>query len=315
MSFFNKIKQILKVEKKEEYTGFNVIGRRRWWYFLSAFVLLPGLIALSVAGLRLGIDFTGGTVVELRNLQPETVREVAIESGINNPDIRTSPNTVVLRHREEVDSASEEENINNLLSENLEKAGAEIARLDVVGPSISRDITRKAFLAVAIMSLAIVIYIAWSFRNMPPPMRSVIFGVAAVIALLHDALFVLGMFAIFGLFLGIELDVFFVTAILTVIGFSVHDTIVVFDRIREDLHRYKGEFDEIVNRSINEVMVRSLNTSFTTILVLLGLFIFGGNSIKYFVLALLLGMAAGTYSSIFIASPLLVTWRNLKAKK
>jgi preprotein translocase subunit SecF len=157
--------------------------------------------------------------------------------------------------------------------------------------------------------------VAWAFRNTPPPVSPWGFGIMAIVALLHDALFVLGVFSLLGHFLGVEVDALFVTAILTVIGFSVHDTIVVFDRIRENLRRDKGSFETIVNNSILETVARSINTSLTVLLTLLALFLFGGQSIRLFVLALLIGIASGTYSSIFNASPLLVTLHNWRLKR
>jgi preprotein translocase subunit SecF len=160
-----------------------------------------------------------------------------------------------------------------------------------------------------------VLYIAFAFRNIPPPMNSWNFGVAAIIAMLHDAILLVGIFSILGFLFKVEVDSLFVTAVLTVIGFSVHDTIVVFDRIRENLRRERGEFEAIVNTSILETMARSLNTSLTVLLTLLALFLFGGESIKLFVLALLIGIASGTYSSIFNASPILVSWYRWRQKR
>jgi preprotein translocase subunit SecF len=184
-----------------------------------------------------------------------------------------------------------------------------------VGPTVSSTIATSAVISLVLVSLAIVFYIAFAFRNAPPPVSPWSFGIMAIVALLHDALFVLGVFSILGHFFGVEIDALFVTAILTVIGFSVHDTIVVFDRIRENLRRDKGSFENVVNNSILETIARSINTSLTVILTLLALFLFGGQSIRMFVLALLIGVASGTYSSIFNASPLLVTWHNWRLKR
>ena len=186
------------------------------------------------------------------------------------------------------------------------------------GPTIGAETTMKALYSVLLAVLLIVIYIAVSFRKVPKPVTSWRFGVCAIAALLHDVLVLLGVFSILGHFLGVEVDSLFITALLTVIGFSVHDTIVVFDRIRENLLRVTGSpFETIVNSSILQTIVRSLNTSLTALLVLLTLLIFGGDSIRWFVVALLIGIASGTYSSIFNAAPLLVTWHewDLKRKK
>ncbi|MEK7163744.1 MAG: protein translocase subunit SecF, partial [Patescibacteria group bacterium] len=189
--------------------------------------------------------------------------------------------------------------------------GATEKRFETVGPLIGRELTQKAILAVGVASLVIVLYIAWSFRHIPKPYSSWKFGASAIIALLHDAFVILGLFSIFGFLWHVEVDSLFVTAILTVIGFSVHDTIVVFDRIRENLPKMPhNSFEEVVDFSLSETLVRSLNTSLTAILTLMALLLFGGENIRWFVTALLLGIMSGTYSSIFNAAPLLVLWET-----
>lgn len=189
-------------------------------------------------------------------------------------------------------------------------------RFETVGPTVSADITKKAFYLIAIASVLIVVFLAYSFRKVPKPVSSWQFGVTAIIALLHDVLVMVGIFSILGHFLNVEIDSMFVVAALTVIGFSVHDTIVVFDRIRENLiKRGSSDFEELANDSVLETFSRSINTSFLTFLVLLTLYLLGGETTKVFVLALLIGIATGTYSSIFNASPMLVVWQNWKAKR
>jgi preprotein translocase subunit SecF len=180
-----------------------------------------------------------------------------------------------------------------------------------IGPVIGKELRSQAFVQLILVSLGIILYIAYAFRKVSKPVSSWRFGIAAIIALLHDLFIVLGAFSILGHFRGIEVDSLFVTAMLTVLGFSVHDTIVVFDRIRENLRIRAGQsLSEIINNSINQTLVRSINTSLTVVFVLLSLFLFGGETIHYFVLALLIGIVAGTYSSIFIASPILLVWHN-----
>ena len=182
-----------------------------------------------------------------------------------------------------------------------------------MGPVVGAEMAKKALLAVILASLAIILYIAWSFRQIPRPYSPWKFGISAVVALLHDALVVLGLFSLFGHFYQVEIDALFVTALLTVIGFSVHDTIVVFDRVRENLPKmYNKPFPEIVDFSLTETLVRSLNTSLTVILTLTALLLFGGETIRWFVVALLVGIVSGTYSSIFNAAPLLVLWESRK---
>jgi preprotein translocase subunit SecF len=189
-------------------------------------------------------------------------------------------------------------------------------RFETVGPVVGAELTRNSFLAVITASLAIIAYIAWSFKSIPKPYVSWKFGASAVFALIHDAVLLLGVFSILGHFYGVEVDVLFVTAVLTVIGFSVHDTIVVFDRIRENLLKmHKSSFEEVVNYSLTETLVRSLNTSLTVTLTLSSLLLFGGDSIRWFVVALLVGIISGTYSSIFNAAPILVLWETHKSKK
>src|SRR3990167_10906304 len=189
-------------------------------------------------------------------------------------------------------------------------------RLQTVGPIVSAELTKKAVVAVLVSILAIVLYITWSFRQIPKPTSSISFGICTIIALVHDVILVIGVFAILGHFLNIEIDSLFITALLTVIGFSVHDTIVVFDRIRENLNKQSEmAFEVVINNSLLETMARSLNTSLTAVFVLVALLLFGGESIKTFELALLIGIISGTYSSIFNAAPLLVVWNNLANKK
>ncbi len=276
----------------------DIIGKRKIWYLISAAVLIPGAILLATSGLKLGIDFTGGSVVTVAtDASQQEIRGIIREQGVADSTITETGDGYQIRFTEE---ARVEAALDNT-------EGVTVQRFEQVGPSISQDLTINSLISLAAVSVAITLYVAFSFRKVPNPMR---FGAMAIVALLHDALFVLGLFSLLGVALGVEVDAFIVTAVLTVIGFSVHDTIVVFDRLRENLLRQSGSFGEIVNTSVNEVMGRSLNTSITTVLVLLALFLFGGSATVNFVLALLLGMVSGTYSSIFIAAPLLVSWHN-----
>lgn len=182
-------------------------------------------------------------------------------------------------------------------------------RFEAIGPTISSDLANRTIWAVIIASLCIIIYIAWAFRNVPAPTSSWRFGLCAVAALLHDTLFVLGMFSLAGAYLNVELDILFLPAILTIMSFSVHDSIVVFDRIRENLRKFtRQSFEEVVNISVNETLVRSLNLSLTVVITLVALYLFASTSIHIFLLTLIIGLISGTYSSIFNASPLLVTW-------
>jgi preprotein translocase subunit SecF len=286
----------------------DVIGKRRIWYAISLLIIIPGMISLLTHGLLLGIDFKGGQTLEVAGqVSQSQVQPFANQLKLRDVTVIASGSDTQIRYNDPADPAQQQLDHQQLTSELTARGHTEMS-FNTVGPSVSADITRNALASVALAAVAIVLYISFAFRNIPPPMSSWNFGVAAIIAMLHDALLLLGIFSILGVLFKVEVDSLFVTALLTVIGFSVHDTIVVFDRIRENLRRERGDFEQIVNVSILETMARSLNTSLTVLLTLLALYLFGGESIKFFVLALLIGIASGTYSSIFNASPILVTW-------
>lgn len=293
----------------------DLIGRRRIWFALSLLILVPGIFSLVVWRLKPGIDFVGGSVMEVSGGSQAALIQGAAAQGFRDITVTTTGSGDLLLHYRDPAAGNVQEANHQKLKAALAVQGASEVSYQVVGPSVSRDITRNAIISVALASLAIVLYIAFAFRNTPPPVSSWSFGATAVVALLHDTLVLLGIFSLLGHFAGVEIDSLFVTAALTVIGFSVHDTIVVYDRIRENLRRSRGSFEEIVNRSILETLARSINTSLTVLLTLLALLLFGGASIHYFVLALLIGILSGTYSSIFNAAPLLVVWHNYKLKR
>lgn len=297
---------------------FFIIQKRAWWYTLSGILIIPSLAALFIWGLKPGIDFTGGTQVVLRwtGERPERTLVVdAVESaGFARPIVQVSGDqqySVKIGH---IDNEGREK----LLATLKEKTGAvEEQSFEAIGPTIGRELRDKAYIATILVLLGIVLYVAWAFRQIgrQSPVSSWAFGGATIIALLHDIIMVVGAFAFLGHFAGYEVDALFVTALLTVLGFSVHDTIVVFDRVRERTRASAEQsFEAVVNESVNQTLVRSLNTSLTVIFVLSSLFLFGGASIHEFVLALLIGIVSGTYSSIFVASPLLVTWETMSIK-
>jgi preprotein translocase subunit SecF len=293
----------------------NLIGKRKIWYAISLVMIVPGLISLLLFGLKLGIDFSSGQLSTVRgNVSVDKVNAAAQGLGFRDVQVVPSGSDTQIRFRDPAPQAQHEVNHQKFKTA-LAKEGISELSFDSVGPTVSTTIARNAIVSLVVVSLAIVLYIAFAFRNAPPPVSPWSFGIMAIVALLHDAFFVLGVFSLLGHFFGVEIDALFVTAILTVIGFSVHDTIVVFDRIRENLRREKGDFEVIVNHSILETIARSINTSLTVLLTLLALFLFGGQSIRLFVLALLIGIASGTYSSIFNASPLLVTLHNWRLKR
>jgi preprotein translocase subunit SecF len=290
---------------------FDLAGKRRLWFTISLVVIIPGLISLIVFGLRLGIDFTGGTLWEVRFAAPTTAAAVETtlrDAGVNTAIVQRSgpaaDETFLIRLHEIREGSPEKA----ALSSALEQEIGPYTELEfsTVGGSVSTQIRNRAILAVAIASIGILLYIAYAFRNTQNPL---LYGGAALVAMLHDVLVVVGVFSILGWLFNVEIDALFVTALLTVIGFSVHDTIVVFDRIRENLALNPTEpFEEIVDYSLAQTFVRSLNTSLTVVFTLLALYLFGGGSTRNFVLALLIGIISGTYSSIFNASQILVAW-------
>ncbi len=296
----------------------NIVKKRKWFYLISLLLILPGIAALFLWGLPLGPDFTGGTLLEVefskeipRSEIVEEVRSEKIE--ISETAIQTTgENTVLIRMATLTDE--QVDGVTNKLKEKDE--GLAVLRRETVGPTIGQELFRKSLIALAVATRLIVLYIAYSFRSVPKPASSWRFGVAAIIALIHDVLLLFGIFAILGRFFSVEIDALFVTAVLTVIGFSVHDTIVVFDRIRENLNRTAFKtFEETVENSIMQTIGRSINTSLTTVFVLLALLLFGGVTIRWFVVALLIGIISGTYSSIFNAAPILVTWQNFAQRR
>lgn len=289
----------------------NLMKFKTWYFVISLLIILPGLIFLITSGLKLGIDFTGGALLEYKfekNVSSDDLKKTLSSQGIEVGQLTvTSEKTFIIRTK-----PVEQNKINQLKSSLNDKFGkVEERRVEFVGPIIGSELRQKAIFGVSLASLIIVLYIAFSFRKIPKPQSSWKFGITAVLALLHDILVVVGAFAIFGKFFGVEVDTLFVTALLTVIGFSVHDTIVVFDRIRENLTKNVGrKFVDTANLSVVQTLGRSLNTSLTVIFVLLAMLLFGGETIRWFVVALLIGIVSGTYSSIFNATALLVWWEE-----
>jgi preprotein translocase subunit SecF len=288
----------------------DLVGKRYLWYLISAIAIIPGLLSLIFNGLNLGIDFTGGTSWELQFSQPvqtEAVRGILADNGFPDSVVQNSDDNVVLIRMKELTEGSPEK---AAIEEDLRASFGELTELQIetVGPTVGNEIRNRAVISIILASVGVLAYIAWAFRNTNNPL---LYGICAIVAMLHDVIFVLGLFSILGWVADVEVDALFVTAILTIMGFSVHDTIVVFDRIRENLARKAAPtFEETVNYSVVQTMVRSLNTSLTVTLTLLALYLFGGESTRWFVFALLIGVISGTYSSLFNASQLLVSWEN-----
>jgi len=296
----------------------DIIGKKYLYFAISFIIIIPGIISLFLFGLNLSIDFTGGSRITLSypnkvsNQTVKDVKETLNSEKIKTSTVETSNKLVIVR------TAPLSQNQHKQLVSAFSKRSKDVKweQFETIGPTIGKETTENAIKAVVFASILIVLYIAWSFRKVPKPASSFRFGVCAISALIHDILVVVGVFSILGHFFSVEVDSLFVTALLTVIGFSVHDTIVVFDRIRENLRRLSGiSFEKVVNESILQTLGRSLNTSLTVVLVLVALLLFGGESIRWFVVALLIGIISGTYSSIFNASPLLVVWHEKFANR
>jgi len=294
----------------------RIVTFRKWYFLFSAVLIVGSIAAVSVWGLRLGIDFTGGALWEVRfpDGAPENAQvEENLSGTLESLTIqRSDDNVLVLRFRDVPEDTHQE-----ALSKLSGIGKVEELRFDSVGPTIGAELKRSGAIAVALGLLAIALYIAWAFRKASRPISSWQYGtVTAAVALFHDVLIPLGAFAAFGHFLGMEANTPFIAAILTVLGFSVHDTIIVFDRIRENLRRFAGDpFEEIVAHSVRQTFVRSLNTSLTVLFAVAAVWYFGGVAIAPFAATLFVGIAAGTYSSIFVASMGLIELQSWLRKR
>jgi preprotein translocase subunit SecF len=302
----------------------QVIKYRAAWFIISGLLIASSIVSLFVWGLKFGIDFTGGSIQEISwNVpRPDSSSIAAIykDQGINDVEIQNSGANETIERFKDVSEDQHAKILSALESKFATKdvTGTKVLEeksFSSIGPAIGNEMKTKSLYAVVMVLVAIILYVAWAFRKVSRPVASWKYGVAAVIALFHDVFIPIGFFSVLGHFFGYEVDILFVTALMTVLGFSVHDTIVVFDRIRENLLKRDGDFGEIVNFSVNQTFVRSINTSFTVMMVLLAVFFFGGASVHNFVLTLIIGVFFGTYSSIFIASPILVEWQKRGAKK
>ncbi|HMM21207.1 MAG TPA: protein translocase subunit SecF [Selenomonadales bacterium] len=290
---------------------FDIISKRYWWFTLSALVMIPGIISMALQGFNLGIDFTGGTLFDLKFARPVTVaevRDVLKDHHLENSTIQlasgtqveAAPNVFIRTH------VLDETERTAVLADMQQKLGAfEVLRMEKVGAVIGSELTRNALIALAAAWAMMIAYITFRFEFK--------FAVSGILALIHDLIVVLGIFSIFQL----EVDASFVAVLLTIVGFSINDTIVIFDRIRENLktHRKTESFHELVNRSIWQTMTRSIYTVLTVLFCSVALYLFGGETTKNFALALTIGFATGAYSSIFNASPLWVTWKEYEEKQ
>jgi preprotein translocase subunit SecF len=297
-----------------------IVKHRKIFYTISTILVVASIIAISLWGLKPSIDFIGGSLLDVSfsgsKPSAEEVSGVLNKLGFGDASVRSSGEGFILRLKE----ISQDQK--NLIMQDLslgDKYTPVEKTFSTVGPILGKETLQKAWVSVLLVLLAIVLFITFAFRKVSRPVSSWIYGIVTVLALLHDVLVPTGLFAFLGHFYGFEVDALFVTALLVILGFSVHDTIVVFDRIRENLHKNedfggKEDFGSIVGRSINETFVRSINTSLTTMLAILVLFLVGPETVRNFTLVMLVGIFIGTYSSIFIGSTLLVTVNNWKNK-
>lgn len=290
----------------------NLMKFKKLYIIFSLVIIIPGLLFLLTSGLKLGIDFTGGGLFEYQfeasgSGQIKSTEEIRSNLSQHGTVTPSGERTFLLRTKP-MDQAQ----MNQLKQQIASESGQFIVRREEnVGPVIGKELEQKALIALLVATVAIVAYITWAFRKVPKPASSFRFGVATIAALVHDVLLVVGIFAILGHYWHVEVDSLFVTALLTIIGFSVHDTIVVFDRIRENLPKYMShKFEEVADISVAQTLARSLNTSLTVVFVMLALLLFGGETIRWFVVALLVGIISGTYSSIFNATAILVWWEE-----
>lgn len=287
----------------------NFVGKRNWFFLVSFLVILPGIVFLIISpGLRPGIDFTGGSTLTLgfsNTVTQQQLRDELTLEGYPDASVQSFGEDTFFVRMPELTEADKTA-ITNALEAKLSPDGVNVLSFDLVSPAIAQETILNGIYAVLAATVGIFVYLWWAFRSVPSPFR---YGVAAIVALLHDTIIVVGIFAILGNLLGTEVNTMFLIAVLTVIGYSVNDTIVVFDRLRENVINFPNRrFSDNINVSISETLGRSLNTSLTLLVTLMALFLFGGVTIRSFLLVLLIGVVAGTYSSVAIASQVLATW-------
>lgn len=295
----------------------NIIKYRKFWIILSTTMVFLGILTILLIRPKLGIDFTGGALIEIKTGQTSTISTVRekLKGTSEGGELiiqESGPDQYIIRTKalEESDYNKFEAAVKQALP------GVNILRHESIGATVGQSLTQKAFVGIALAALLIIIYLAYAFRSVPRSVSPWAFGTIAIAALIHDLIFSFAVYSIVGKFAGYEIEGMIVVAALTILGFSVHDTIVVFDRIRENIIRHPQKtLAENAEASVNQTFARSLNTSLTVILVLVSMFLLGGSTIKPFVLMLIVGIAVGTYSSIFVASPILVSWFEYQNRK
>ncbi len=292
-----------------------IIKRSAIWYLFSGTLIALSIAALATFGLKQGIDFTGGTMLSVRfdNRPATTEAEKALSIyDLNAITIQPAGDNDLIFRFKTID-----EDTHDKIMQTLQSTFGNVTELEynAIGPVIGEELRHKSINSLVIILLLITAFIAWSFRRVSAPVQSWKYGLIVMFTAFHDVIIPVGLFALLGKYMNVEIGTPFIAAILTIMGYSINDTIVVLDRVRENLQKVAGTFEEIVEKSVNQTMVRSFNTSLTTVLALIAVYFYGGDSIKYFALALIVGILTGTYSSIFIASPMLVTWNRWTRRK
>jgi len=293
----------------------NFLKFKKIYFVFSGALILGSLVCLIIFGLNPGIDFTGGSILEVEYKQErpsnKIIKEKLVDIDLGKIHVQPTGERGVILRMKDISEDTHQEVLQKLKEDNE----VEEKRFEAIGPAIGSELKKTTKIVIILSLLAIVLYIAFAFRRISRPVKSWQYGIAALLALFHDVLIPLGVFSVLGKIYGIQITIPVVVALLTVLGYSINDTVVVFDRIRENLWKITGlSFEETVNRSLNQTLVRSINTSLTTLFVLAAIFFFGGETLRYFSLTLIIGVLCGVYSSIFIASPLLVSWSKWRKK-
>lgn len=291
----------------------NIVKNRKIWFAVSGVLVLASLLSVSFLGIKFGIDFTGGSLTEVEMQEDVSVSDIRghVELiGYANVAVQTTNNNGFIIRTKDLSETEHQE----LLASMTKKFGQlEEMRFDSIGPVIGNELRQTAIIGIVVTLLLIAAYVAFAFRKVSDPVKSWKYGTLTIVAAFHDVLITIGAFSVLGYFYGWEIGTAFVAATLTILGYSINDTVVVFDRARENLLRRAADtFDETVELSVVQTLTRSINTSVTTLLALVSIFLLGGDSTRPFALALIIGIAVGTYSSLFLASPLLVEWEKRK---
>jgi preprotein translocase subunit SecF len=297
--------------------GINFLKYRKIYFVFSGILILLTLVSIFSFGFNFGNDFKGGSILEVKykNIRPsnQEIEEKLADLKLGKIIIQPSENLGVVIRMKDISEETHQEVLKRLRSD----SELEEIRFESIGPVIGRELVQKTKILIFLSLLVILIYVALAFGRISGPMKSWEYAlVTALVALFHDILIPLGFFVVLGKFYDIQITLPIIAALLTVFGYSINDTIVIFDRIRENLLKREGfTFEEVVNKSLNQVLIRSINISLTTIIVLVAIYFFGGSTLKDFSLALIIGIVTGTYSSIFIAAPLMVSWAGWKEKR